>query len=236
MQSPPSIADAEAIAQEFKDFAYNVSHDLHAPIRAMVEFSRLLKAENPEILSEESKLYLSMIIQSGEKLQAMLMGLLDYSRLNTLNPFTCVDFNSLLGQCRVQLKEKIAASKGVLEIESLPTLQVDADQCRQLFFSLLDNAFKFSTKIGPPYVHVAVRKLEGHWLFTVKDNGIGIASEFHAAIYAPFYRLHGDKEYSGVGMGLALAKKIVTRHDGKMWVESSPGNGTSFHFTLPVSK
>ncbi len=234
MQNTVLSPDAEKIAQQFKEFAYIVSHDLNTPLRGVVEFSKLLKAEHHDVLNEEGKEYLALIIESGEKMQNMLVGLLDFSRLNTMSkPLSKVNCNKILEDCKVVLKDKIETTKGKLEIATLPLVMADADQLMQLFLALIDNSLKFHVAGATPHVWVSAERSGDIWVFTVRDNGIGIEHEFHKRVMQPFQRLHTDIEYSGVGMGLTLAKKIVDRHGGRIWIDSTLGQGSSFVFTLP---
>lgn len=232
-----NAAEMESLAKTFKEFAYVVSHDLGTPLRAMIEFSKLLKEENSEALNEESQLYLSMIITNGEKAQAMLAGLLDYSRLNTsAKPSAPTDCNQLLRECQNALAEKISAHNAKLTVSSLPIMSSDAEQIKQLFMSLLDNAITYHVRGEAPAVSVSAERQAADWVFSVRDNGIGIDERFHERIFQPFKRLHPDGEYPGVGMGLALAKKVVERHGGRIWVDSSPGQGAAFLFSIPERK
>jgi chemotaxis family two-component system sensor kinase Cph1 len=168
-------------------------------------------------------------------MQAMFSGLLEYSRINTLaKPFSHVDCNTVLDHCRLVFQDKIKASKATLTIEPLPVIDMDAEQCMQLFLALLDNALKFHAANNPPDIKVFAEKRENRWLFTVQDNGIGIDPKFYQKIFLLFQRLHTDEEYPGAGIGLAFAKKIVERHGGKIWVDSTPGAGASFRFSIPI--
>lgn len=226
-------SDAEAIAREFKFFAYSVSHDLSAPIRGMVEFSKLLKAEQSGALNDEGKLYLSLIIESGEKLQSMLAGLLKYSQLDIVpNAHSVVPTHQLVNHCQSILKEKIEAASARITIDPLPVLYGNKEQIEQLFCVLMENALLYQSSGNIPAVHIAAQPTAEGNLFTVRDNGIGIPREFHEHIFQPFKRLHSDKEYPGVGIGLALAKKIVDQHAGRIWIENSSDAGTSVQFIL----
>ncbi len=225
----------ENLAKTFKEFAYVVSHDLGTPLRAIVEFSRLLKTDNPDALNDESKMYLNMIITNGEKAQAMLSGLLEYSRLNTVTmPLMPTDLNHLLRQCQEDLSLEIESQKAKLSVDPLPSVDSDAAQMRLLFKALLENALLFHAPGHAPSVAVSAAERENGWLFTVRDEGIGIDPRFHERIFQPFKRLHPDGEYPGVGMGLALAKKVVDRHGGRIWVDSTFGQGASFNVLLPA--
>jgi light-regulated signal transduction histidine kinase (bacteriophytochrome) len=227
--------DAASLAHAFKEFTYLVSHDLGAPVRGMVEFSRLLQAEYGDVLNDEGKLYLSLIVDSGVKLQKQLAGLLDYSRIDSeAAPFSSIDSGKLFKDCLPRLKDKIDSAKAKIEIMNLPTLTADAEQIERLFTILLDNALTFHGNSSPSVIHISAEAKSDGVTFFIKDNGIGIAREFHQHIFKPFKRLHTDAEYPGVGMGLAIAKKIIDRHHGDIGVTSAPNAGSVFHFTLPA--
>jgi light-regulated signal transduction histidine kinase (bacteriophytochrome) len=229
-----SLSKADTAAQELKDFVYIVSHDFSAPLRGIVEFSKLLKTEQREALNDEGKEYLSLIIESGEKLQNMLAGLLEYSRLNTASkPLSMVDCNDILNNCRSTLQDKITTTGAQIDIAQLPTVAAEPEKLTRLFLALLDNALKFHAAGVAPYISVSAEKQDKSWLFTVRDNGIGIDQEFHKRIFQPFQRLHADKEYPGIGMGLTLVKKIVGQQGGEIWINPAAGQGSAFMFTLP---
>lgn len=207
-----------AINEEFKQYAYSVSHDVSAPVRAMVEFSKLLSSEEAHALSPDGREYLALIIENGYKLQNMMDGLLQYSRLNTIaKPFEIVDLNFIVLSVLAELEEKITNSHAVIDIEKMPTVDADPEQMRKLFYALIDNAIKFHVQGNIPAIHISAAKQEDCWAISVADNGIGIAPRNYETIFQIFKRLHTDDEYPGVGIGLALAKKIVERHGGTIF-------------------
>ncbi len=237
MENITNIDKAENLAKTFKEFAYVVSHDLGAPLRAMIQFSHLLQSADAHALSEEGKIYLHMIVENGQKAQAMLAGLLEYSRLNTdVNPRQPTDLNKQLQQCREELASKIEENDATVVAGPLPVVQANPDQARRLLFCLLENSLTFRNENQAPVVTIAAEQKEGEWMITVRDNGIGIDPRFHERIFMPFRRLHTDEKYPGIGMGLALAKKVADQHGGKLWLESEPGRGAAFKFTLPVAE
>lgn len=229
--------DAQAIANEFSEYVYHVSHDLNAPVRAMVEFSKLLAADSKEALQGEPAQYLSLIVENGKKLQKMMDGLLQFSRLNTMGKASkSVDCDQLARNCTLILREELRKSGGTIEIATLPTVQADVDQLMQLLLALMDNALKFCVAGQVPHILISAEQQHGEWCFAISDNGIGIDEMYHHRIFQLFQRLHRDEEYEGVGMGLTLAQKIVQRHGGRIWVESRAGEGSTFYFTLPHHK
>ncbi len=227
--------NTEAIRAEFKDYAYSVSHDLSAPVRAMVEFSRLLTTEHADTLNDEGKEFLSLIIENGEKLQEMMDGLLAYSRLNTMaKPFCEVSPSRIVEDCRTILEKQILISGTEIHVSEMPTIKADTEQLMQVFHALIDNGIKFQPKENKPIINISAEEKDGAWQFAVTDNGIGIDPKYQEKVYQLFQRLHTDDEYPGVGIGLTLAKKIVQRHGGNIWYEPNPDQGITSYFTVPV--
>ncbi len=223
-----------AIAEEFKQYAYSVSHDLSAPVRAMVAFSQLLTNEHKEVLDEEGQQYLDIIIENGKKLQAMMDALLQYSRLNTTaKPFADVDADLLLQECREAMAKKLSATGAQFEIGTMPTVCGDHEQLGVLFRALIDNAITFQVAGSTPKIRVAAERVPGFWCFHILDNGIGIMPKYAATVFGLFHRLHTDDEYPGVGAGLALAKKVIERHGGMIGFDTAARSGAHVYFTLP---
>lgn len=220
-----------AIAEEFQEYAYSVSHDLSAPVRAMVEFSRLLLRDGDPALTEQTQQYLEIIIENGRKLQAMMDGLLQFSRLNThVTPFAPVSMRALLDQSCAQMQPRLLPAQ--LHVGPLPERWGDANQLTLLWTILLQNALLYQRAGTVPRIRIHASR-EGHgWRFSISDNGIGIAARHHDTIFKLFKRLHDDDTYPGLGMGLALAKKIVTRHGGTIGC-SGAREGSTLYFTLP---
>lgn len=223
------------LAQEFRDYAYIVSHDLGAPARLMVEFARLLGERQSAFAEDEDRALLTEIISNGERLKMMMQGLLSFSRLNTLAaPHLPVDTQKIADHCRLLIQDKLKAAGGRLEIGALPRLMGDADQILQLFNFLIGNSVKFRRDGIAPVISVSAERNGADWTFTVHDNGLGIEPEYREKVFKPFQKLHGEGVYPGPGMGLALARKIVTLHDGRIWIADPRGPGTVVKFTLPA--
>ncbi len=167
-------------------------------------------------------------------MQTLIQDLLVYSRVGTRGkPFEPTNCEDVLEQVLSNLEVAIGESGAVVTHDTLPTVVADASQLVQLFQNLMSNAIKFRGG-DVPRVHVAAEQKDGDWLFSITDNGIGIEPEFFERMFVIFQRLHGRDEYSGTGIGLAVCKKIVERHGGRMWVESEPGTGSTFYFTISV--
>ncbi len=228
-----SPSDTPDLAQEFRDYAYIVSHDLGAPARLMVEFARLLGQKQSAFADEEDRMLIREIMDNGEKMRGMMQGLLSYSRLNTLAaPHVLVDTRKIAEHASLLMREKLKARKGRLTLGSLPHLMADPDQIMQLFSFLIDNAIKFARPGVPPEIHLESDGHPGGWQFSLRDNGSGIDPSDWNRVFKPFQKLHHDDEPAGVGMGLALARKITALHGGRLWVESSSSSGTVMRFTL----
>jgi light-regulated signal transduction histidine kinase (bacteriophytochrome) len=178
--------------------------------------------------------FIAFAVDGANRMQRLINDLLTWSRLATrgrsLEPTDC---NSALGQTRVNLSAAIEESNALVTNDDLPTVMADEAQLVRLFQNLIDNAIKFRSQ-EPPRVHVSAEQKENEWLFSVRDNGIGIEPQYHERIFVIFQQLHGKEEYPGTGIGLAICKRIVERHGGRIWVESELGEGSTFYLTIPV--
>jgi PAS domain S-box-containing protein len=217
---------------ELEQFAYVASHDLQEPLRMVVSYLQLLERRYGANLQGDAHEFIGYAVDGAMRMQMLINDLLDYSRLGTRSkPFTLVDCNKMVFNVLRNLEVALDEAKAEVRVESLPTVQGDASQITRLFQNLIGNAVKFHDKMQP-LVEVSVEERPGEWLFCVRDNGIGIAPEHRDRIFAVFQRLHARAEYAGTGIGLAVCKKIVERHGGQIWVESKPGQGSAFYFTI----
>lgn len=197
----------------------------------------MLSEKYADQIDEKGQRYLAFISEGGEKAQAMLDGLIQLSRLTTQGrPFTTTDCHQAVDQCQQALKETVNGCGARINVAPLPQLHADPVQLKQLLTALLDNALKFRHPEIPPNIQIyAELQADGMWQICVEDNGIGIDHSFHERIFQLFKRLHTDKEYPGIGMGLTLARAIAERHGGSMWLESEHGKGSRFFFTMPAA-
>src|SRR3989337_1680053 len=219
---------------ELEQFAYVASHDLQEPLRMVASFTQLLSRRYKDILDDNAKEFISFAVDGANRMQRLINDLLSYSRIQTKErAFNETDCEEILGQVRANLHESIEKNGAMITNDPLPAVFVDQTQMLQLFQNLIDNAIKFSGK-GPPRVHLSAENKGGEWLFTVRDNGIGIDPQFNKRIFMIFQRLHSREEYPGTGIGLAICKRIVERHGGEIWVESEHEKGSTFYFTIPV--
>jgi len=217
---------------ELENFAFTVAHDLRSPLLTISGFSQILQEEHAGQLNAEANEYLSQIIGGVERMDRMIEDLLDYSRAGRdEQPLEQVDVRSVVTQTIANLEASITAQQATVEVGEMPEVLGDPTQLVQLFQNLIDNAVKFHRDV-PPVVRVTAADQGAHWEFSVEDNGIGIAKSDFDRLFHIFQRLKGH-EYPGTGIGLAICKKIVDRHGGRIWPTSVPGQGTTFFFTLP---
>ncbi len=220
-------------AEEFKDFAYIVSHDLAGPVRSLVEFSRLLVEQAPVPETDDARTNLSMVLESGEKLQEILHGLLQFSRLNTVPRLDQkVDLEEIVARVHMNRQTDLDMIRGTLNPGNLPEVSGDPNRLYQLFYMLIDNAIKFRRRNQPLVIDIGCEETEQAYWISITDNGIGIDPMFHDDVFRPLRKLHNDDVYDGAGMGLTLARKIVLMHGGQIGIGSSD-DGTSISFSLP---
>ncbi len=221
---------------ELEQFAYVASHDLQEPLRMIAGFLQLLEQRNKEQLDEKAKTYIDHAVNGATRMSQLINDMLEYSRVKhkSVRPVT-VDLNKCLDSATANLQRRIQESGAVIRREDLPKVNGDPTQLSQLFQNLLGNAIKFQRKGVSPEVQISFRRDGSLWLFSVRDNGIGIGEEYYEKIFLIFQRLHGQKEYPGTGVGLSICKKIVEQHGGEIWVESTPESGSIFCFTLPAN-
>ena len=228
-------AELERSNAELQQFAYVASHDLQEPLRMVASYTQLLARRYGDKLDADALEFIDFAVDGARRMQALINDLLAYSRVGTRGAeFAPTDCNALVDQVVADLGAAIEDERAVVTRGDLPTLQADAMQISQLFQNLIGNAIKFHGERAPR-VEVAAEPRGDDWLFSVRDNGIGIDPEYADRIFVIFQRLHSRGEYPGTGIGLAICKKIVERHGGHIWMESVPGEGTTFYFTLPTS-
>jgi PAS domain S-box-containing protein len=241
--SDRQLAEAEIARQqqelqrsnlELQQFAYVASHDLQEPLRMITSYLELLEHRYKGQLDDRADKFIAYAVDGAARMQTLIQDLLSYSRVGTQSkPFTAVDCESIVKDTLANLQVAIAESNATITIDPLPQVTGDAIQLTQVFQNLIGNAIKFRRADNPPQIHIGVCKDRDDWLFSIRDNGIGIDGKYIDRIFVIFQRLHSRTDYSGTGIGLAVCKKIVERHGGKIWVESALNCGSTFYFTIP---
>ena len=228
---------AEELARsntELEQFAYVASHDLQEPLRMVTSYVEILADEYQDKLDENADRYIRYAVDGAKRMKALIDDLLAYSRLSSGGTkFEDADCNYVVDRVVEALKAAITETGAAVNCGSLPSVKGDGIQLHQLFQNLISNGIKFRSSEAPRIDISAAREGE-HWLFAVKDNGIGIAPRHHEQIFQMFQRLHHRGQYPGTGVGLAVSAKIVQRHGGAIWVDSDEGKGTTVYFTIPA--
>lgn len=219
---------------DLEQFAYVCSHDLQEPLRAVATYTQLLAQRYQDTLDTEAASMIARVTSAVQRMQTLIRDLLAYSRVDTrssdFQPHSC---EAILQDVLDNLQTAVTETGAEVSHDPLPTILGDEVQLRQLFQNLIGNALKFHG-VAAPRVHISAVMQPHAWLFSVRDNGIGIEQEYMERIFVIFQRLHTRRAYPGTGVGLAICKKIVERHGGRIWVDSRPGEGAEFLFTLPL--
>lgn len=219
--------------KDLEQFAYIASHDLQEPLRSVSGFLQLLSRRYHGKLDPKADQYIDIAVGGAGRMQTMIEDLLKFSRVTTRGEkFKPTNFEKLLSDVSLDLKTIIEENNAIITHDPLPTVMADESQMKQLFQNLITNAIKFH-KDKSPQVHLSAEDKNKEWVFSVADNGIGIDPKYADRIFEVFKRLHTRRKYSGTGIGLAISRKIVERHGGHIWVDSKPGEGSTFYFTIP---
>lgn len=227
------LEDLKRSNTELQQFAYIASHDLQEPLRMVSSFMQLIEQRYKGKLDKDADEFIQYAVEGSVRMQRMINDLLAYSRIGTKGkPFGPVDCNKILADVRANLKLSIEESGASITADPLPVVNGDASQLVQVFQNLLSNAIKFRGD-KTPVITIQVEPHEQEWQFSVRDNGIGLEPDYAEKIFVIFKRLHTAAQYPGSGIGLTICKKIIERHNGRIWVESQPGHGSVFYFTLP---
>jgi light-regulated signal transduction histidine kinase (bacteriophytochrome) len=222
---------------ELQQFAHIASHDLQEPLRAISGFTELLQKRYEGKLDEKADKYIGFIVEGSLRMQQMIQDLLNYSRVQTQGrEFTCSKSQEAFDRAIANLRVLIQENNAVITSYPLPEVYADTDQISLVFQNLIGNAIKYHTPGLAPIVHVSAREEGDLQEFSVRDNGIGFDEKYSDRLFKLFQRLHTRSEYPGTGIGLAVCKRIVERHNGTIRANSAPGKGTTFYFTLPVQR
>lgn len=229
-----STQSLETTNKELESFSYSISHDLRSPLRAVNGFARILDAEYGAQMDAEGHRIIDVIVRNSNKMEALISDLLAFSRVGrTPLNLVEVDMRELVEKVRIELTAVGDYPDTRLVTADLPVAEGDPTLLAQVWSNLIGNAFKYSSKSESPEVQVAGKVNGREIVYSIRDNGVGFDMRYYQKLFGVFQRLHGDDEFPGTGVGLAIAQRIVTRHGGRVWAEAVPGQGATFHFSLP---
>ncbi|WP_243688394.1 sensor histidine kinase [Geotalea toluenoxydans] len=229
------ITELQRSNAELQQFAYVSSHDLQEPIRMVTSYVQLLQKRYQGKLDEKAEMYISFIVEAAHRMSSLINDLLALSRVGRRErEFMPVETELVVKEALDNLRVAMEESGARITKDPLPMVMGDPVQLLQLFQNLIGNAIKYRKKEVTPEVQISAERKKNQWLFGIHDNGIGIEPQYHDKIFVIFQRLHQREEYQGTGIGLAICQKIVENHGGMVWVESTPGEGSTFYFTLPA--
>jgi light-regulated signal transduction histidine kinase (bacteriophytochrome) len=218
---------------ELEQFSYVSNHDLQEPLRTLIQFTELLKEDYAGRLDKDGNQYLDFISKSAMRMKVLVKDLLEYSLLGREREQTLTDCNQVVETVLADLDDSIKKSHARVTVHALPSVNGCETELALLFQNLVENAIKYQKPGGVPEIQISAESRGNEWLFKISDNGIGIDENYKDKIFIIFQRLHNRSEYEGTGIGLAHCKKIVEMHGGRIWVEPTPGAGSTFLFTIP---
>lgn len=227
----------QSISKELESFAYSVSHDLRAPLRAMEGFARILLEDFADQLDEEPRRYLEVITNSAENMHRLIDDLLAFSRLSRADFIPMpIDLEGLANSLVREFAQAEPDRKVSVTVRPMPGARADGEQIKKLLFHLISNAFKFTRPNPEAKIEIGAKDTNQGPAYYVKDNGVGFDMRYGSKLFGVFQRLHRSDEFEGSGIGLAMCQRIIRRHGGAIWFESAPGQGSTFYFTLPVDE
>jgi PAS domain S-box-containing protein len=236
MKLKDTITELERSNEELQSFAYITSHDLQEPLRTMASYAQLLKRRYEGQLDKDADDFIEFMVDGSKRMKSMIQGLLEYSRVGTKGgEFTNFNAEDALKHALSNLESAIKEVNTEVIFNELPVVYADKDQITRVFQNLIGNAIKFRKEGLPPKIHISAKKGDNEYVFSVSDNGIGLEEQYSDQIFEVFKKLHAIDEYQGAGIGLAIVKRIIDRHGGRVWVESELGKGSTFYFTIHIN-
>jgi light-regulated signal transduction histidine kinase (bacteriophytochrome) len=230
-----AMAELARSNAELEELTCVTSHELQEPLHMVARCVNLLQRRYKDKIDSHTEKIIGYALDGANRMQRLINDLLAYSRVDSEGKdFAPTNCEAIFDRALANLKAMVEESGAVVSHDALPSVMGDDSQLTQLFQNLIGNAIKFHGE-EPPGVHVSAQKKENEWLLSVQDNGIGIGPEHSEGVFMIFQRLHTETDYPGTGMGLSICKKIVERHGGRIWVDSEPGKGSTFYFTIPMT-
>lgn len=230
-----TIQELKRSNEELQSFAYITSHDLQEPLRTIASFAQLIERRYKDQLDQDADEFIGYIVDGASRMKEMIQGLLDYSRVGTQeHEFKEFKSGNVLNYALSNLRSAISENGAKVTHDELPVIFADEDQIIRVFQNLIGNALKFRREGVKPKIHISARKERNEYIFSVSDNGIGLEEQYSDKIFEVFKRLHAIGEYQGAGIGLAIVKRIINRHEGRIWVKSELGKSSTFYFTIPI--
>ncbi|GAB6054588.1 hypothetical protein JCM17960_34080 [Magnetospira thiophila] len=230
------LAELKRSNEELEQFAYVSSHDLREPLRMITSYLQLLQRSHGQNLDQEAHEYIAFAVDGARRMEQLILDLLSYSRINSQKSAAQpIDCQLIIERVRENLRASISEKSATLQVGPLPTVVGDGAQFLSLFQNLIGNALKYAAPDRPPEITITAEPQGDEWLFRIDDNGIGIEPTYYQRIFVIFQRLHNREQFEGTGIGLTICKKIVENHGSRIWVESEPGVGSRFFFTLPAA-
>jgi len=226
-------ADLTQLKAEYQEFVYIISHDLSAPLRQIEGFSEMVLERHKDDFDDKSKRHFDFILKAGHSIRNILDDLTGYSRIIKRDePFTDIDLNVIISSNLAELSSVIESSSASITIDTMPIVKGDEELISQMFYHLIHNALHYQLPTTPANITLSVDELDNFWQFCITDDGIGIPENIHEKIFKMFRRGVSEKKYTGAGVGLTYVQKILTKHQGSIWLKSEKGIGSSFYFTL----
>jgi signal transduction histidine kinase len=226
--------EKEKAKKELQQFAYVISHDLQEPLRMVKSYTQLLERRYSDKLDQSAKDFIDFAVDGADRMSGLIKDLLKFSRVETRGePFEPTDTNKIVKELEKYFNEKIQEDNATIKYDDLPIVKADKSQLYEVFKHLIQNALKFRSE-KPPRIEISANKETDKYVFLIQDNGIGIEEKDFERIFIIFQRLHTRSEYAGTGIGLALCKRIIERHGGEIWVDSTVGEGSKFYFSIPI--